>query len=233
MADKPNDEKKQSDAAVIEAAKQMLKEQLPALKEALLEEIKAEMKPPTAAAIQDNIMRGANYPIPKEHRLKEPAYFYTASVGKILEPYVDDDGKVQHPPNGMGIVTFNGKLTVRMVGSEEVKTKEFVTHDARMKAWIEGHPDYGLRVFNRANNENLTAAALLNNLSASALAHFKRMSHGQLLAEATKLGVPHSTNPHTLRANVAAEYAKQRMEGMRRQQAEAAGLTKKELAMYT
>lgn len=214
-------------------AKELIKEFLndPEAKQQLLDELRAE-EMPSADRVQDGIMRGNNYPIPKQYRLEKEAHFFAAAVGKILESYVSSDGSLKRPPNGDDMVRFNGKLQLRNVGGMEIKTKSFSTYDKRMKEWIEGHPDYGLRVFSRATNDNLSAAAMLNNLSSSALAHYKNMSHGQLLAEATRLGVPHTDNPHTLRSNVAAKSAELRLKAAQARKAQEAGLTNKELAMY-
>lgn len=229
MAD-PKDKEVKLDAETVKAAVKALMAD-PDAKSQLLDELRRD-EMPTHQRVQENVLRGANYPIPKQYRLEKEQHYFAAQVGKILEPYVGEDGNVKYPPNGLGMVTFNGKLQLRMVGSMEVKTKGFSTYDKRMCEWIEGHPDYGLRVFSRATDSNLSAAAMLNHLSAGALAHYKNMSHGQLLAEATRLGVPHTDNPHTLRANVAAKSAEMRLKQLQQKKAQEAGLLNKELAAY-
>lgn len=237
--DKAKEAPKNQQAEVQALAEQIVKTMIPDLKKQLLEEMRSGGAPEFAPAQQNAsngsgfapMLVGASYPVPKQHRLKEKANFYAPAVGRFLVPYVDDSGETKYPPNGLGYLAFNGRIQMKNVGGVEIKVRHFATDDARMKQWLEKHPQFGIRFFNRATNENLSGAALLNEIGTQQLAYYSRLSHGELLAAATTLGVPPSDDPHTLRKNVAAAAALKQVEGKRAKSAQLTGAGNKELAM--
>lgn len=220
-------------------AENIVKAMLPDLKKQILAEMRENALPDYAPVQQHGsngqpfapALVGASYPVPAKHRLPEKANFFAPAVGRFLVPYVDESGETKYPPNGLGYLAFNGRIQMKNVGGVEMKVRHFGTDDGRMKEWLEKHPQFGIRFFNRATTANLSGAALLNEIGTSQLAYYSRLSHGELLKAAVALKVPPSDDPHTLRKNVAAAAALQQVEAKRQQAVLKTGAGNKELAM--